>query len=376
MIASVRKNAGLGDPPDAFYTNDVESENCIIKREVEFKKSDIPSFVQKMHNLEQKQAKDAESALFEHGPYSLAPAYKSLRIEQHKWFKLNAKQRESFIHKFWNTQVNDGNPIQPEVLDVEQIFNGMTEDALHSSPATQDDPDTSAVFTPTSTSVLSVATSDCQISGIPAMQMQGMLEKAERLLCDPGSIIPAPSNTPNSFCVRSESNKKSHFVYQLQSSGKTICEDCPQWFSSSICAHSVAVAEKCGNLRKFINWRKAQSKGINITKLINYDGAKGVGKKPHQRSRSRARKPQAPVSAPSHVPSPFPSTVPSTVPLPFPSTVPSPFPSLFPSTVPSPVPSPTPSPIYHTMPNQVNQVLLQCFIYTIFILANVNYCHL
>ncbi len=163
-----------------------------------------------------------------------------------------------------------------------------------------------------------------------------MLEKAEHLLCDPRSIIPALSNTPNSFCVRSESNKKSHFVYQLQSSGKTICEDCPQWVSSSICAHSVAVAEKCGNLRKFINWRKAQSKGINITKLINYDGAKEVGKKPHQWSRSHARKPQAP----------------STVPL------------------------PTPSPIYHTMPNQVNQVLLQCFIYTIFILAYVNYCHL
>ncbi len=160
----------------------------------------------------------------------------------------------------------------------------------HSSPATEDDPDLSAVFTSTSTSVLSVATSDCQISGIPAMQMQGMLEKAERLLCDPGTIIPAPSNTPNSFCVRSESNKKSHFVYQLQSSGKTICEDCPQWFSSSICAHSVASAEKCGYLKKVINWRKTQSKEINITKLINYDRAKGVGRKPHQRSRSRVHK--------------------------------------------------------------------------------------
>ena len=91
---------------------------------------------------------------------------------------------------------------------------------------------------------------------------------------------------------------------------------------------------------------------------------KGVGKKPHQQSRSRVHKSQAPVSAPS----PFPSTVPSPVP--------SPTPSPFPSTVPSPVPSPTPSPIYHTMPNQVNQVLLQCFIYTIFILAYVNYCHL
>ena len=33
MIASVRKNAGLGDPPDAFYTNDVESENNIIIKE-------------------------------------------------------------------------------------------------------------------------------------------------------------------------------------------------------------------------------------------------------------------------------------------------------------------------------------------------------
>ena len=61
---------------------------------------------------------------------------------------------------------------------------------------------------------------------VPAMQIHGILQKAERLLCDPGSIVPAPSNnTPHSFCIRSESNKKSHFVYQLESSGKTICED-------------------------------------------------------------------------------------------------------------------------------------------------------
>ena len=222
MIASVRRNAGLGDPPEAFYTNDVESENCIIKREVEFKKSNIPSFVQKMHNLEQKQAKDAESALFEHGPYSLGPAYKSLRIEQHKWFKLNAKQRESFIKKFWHTQVNDGNQFQREVSDVEQIFDGTTGDAQHSSPATRVDPDPSVVFIPKSISTLSMMTSDCQIPGVPAMQIHEILQKAERLLCDPGSIIPAPSNTPNSFCVRGESNKKSHFVYQLESSGKTV----------------------------------------------------------------------------------------------------------------------------------------------------------
>ena len=330
MIASVRRNAGLGDPPDAFYTNDVESENCIIKREVEFKKSDIPSFVQKMHNLEQKQAKDAESALFEYGPYSLAPAYKSLQIEQHKWFKLNAKQRESFIKKFWHTQVSDGNQSRHKVLNVEQIFDGTTEDTQHRSPASQEDLVSSPVFTTTSNSALSMTTSDCQIPGIPAMQMHGIVQKAERLLCDPGSIIPAPSNTPNSFCVRSESNKKSHFVYQLESSGKTICEDCPHWISSSICAHSVAVAEKCGNLKKFIDWRKTQSKGINITKLINYDGAKGVGKKPHQRSRSRVRKSKAPVPSPLS----FPSSVPSS----------------------------TPSPVYHTAANQVNQVLLQYFI--------------
>ena len=226
-----------------------------------------------MHNLEQKQAKDAESALFDHGPYSIAPTYKSLRIEQHKWFKLNAKQRESLIKNFWNIPVNDGVQFQHEVFDVEQIFDGTTEDAQHSSPATKEDLDLSAVFTPTSTSALSMMTNDRQIPGIPAMQMHGMLEKAKRLLCDTGSIIPAPSNTPNSFCVRSESNKKSHFVYQLNSSSKTICEDCPHWISSSICAHSVAVAKKCGNLKKIILWRKTQSKGINITKLINYDGA-------------------------------------------------------------------------------------------------------
>ena len=53
----------------------------------------------------------------------------------------------------------------------------------------------------------SVKADECQLTGIPAVVINGIFEKAQRLLSDSRSIIPAPSDTPNSFCVRSESNK-------------------------------------------------------------------------------------------------------------------------------------------------------------------------
>ena len=65
--------------------------------------------------------------------------------------------------------MNNGDQFQHKVFDVEQLLDGTTEDAQHSSPATQEDLDLSAVFTPTSTSALSMTTNDCQIPGIPAM---------------------------------------------------------------------------------------------------------------------------------------------------------------------------------------------------------------
>lgn len=50
-ISSVRERAGLGSPPTSFNTNACETVNFMLKSKVDYKKSDIPEFIEKMHDL-------------------------------------------------------------------------------------------------------------------------------------------------------------------------------------------------------------------------------------------------------------------------------------------------------------------------------------
>ena len=51
MLRPVREDAGLGCPPEAFYTNASESVNNVIKRKVDYKRSDLPQFILKLKEL-------------------------------------------------------------------------------------------------------------------------------------------------------------------------------------------------------------------------------------------------------------------------------------------------------------------------------------
>ena len=64
MSQSARRNAGLGDPPRPYYTNDSESANAMIKRAVKFKENEISDFVREMSVMVQQQKDDIESAIF------------------------------------------------------------------------------------------------------------------------------------------------------------------------------------------------------------------------------------------------------------------------------------------------------------------------
>lgn len=46
MLASVRESAGLGSPPEPFYTNEIESINRVIKQKAGYKSSEWPEFCQ------------------------------------------------------------------------------------------------------------------------------------------------------------------------------------------------------------------------------------------------------------------------------------------------------------------------------------------
>lgn len=64
MLTNVRRNAGLGDPPQPYYNNIPESANALIKRSVGFKESEVSEFCKSMSKLAMQQKEDVDSAIF------------------------------------------------------------------------------------------------------------------------------------------------------------------------------------------------------------------------------------------------------------------------------------------------------------------------
>ena len=67
MLHPIREEAGLGSPPEAFYTNASESMNNVIKVKVDYKRSELPHFIDKLCALCEEQEREVES-LHSHGP--------------------------------------------------------------------------------------------------------------------------------------------------------------------------------------------------------------------------------------------------------------------------------------------------------------------
>ena len=100
MLKPVRRHAGLGDPPEAYYNNVPEAANGMIKRAVNFKENEMPEFCNKMSTLISQQREDVESAVFNHGPYHLAPKFSTHQVSPEKWFRMTVKQKEATLKKF------------------------------------------------------------------------------------------------------------------------------------------------------------------------------------------------------------------------------------------------------------------------------------
>ena len=55
ILRPIRINAGLGNPPEAYYNNMLESANKVIKVGVDFEKSEMSEFNEKMEKVIQQQ---------------------------------------------------------------------------------------------------------------------------------------------------------------------------------------------------------------------------------------------------------------------------------------------------------------------------------
>ena len=127
MLKDKCEQAGLGSPPEPFYTNDVESKNRVLKHQTEYKPQELSAFVQAMKDLLQEQKQEIEKAMIGVGEYRLISTYSDLEISNSKWFKKNEKQRHRLLECFMNAAVKGGENIDVTGNEVSTINQSSNE---------------------------------------------------------------------------------------------------------------------------------------------------------------------------------------------------------------------------------------------------------
>ena len=99
MLKPVREMAGLGSSPEQFSTNASESINAMLKAKVDYKRSELPVFVQKMRELAHDQQREFERALINKGNFKLKDQYKFMMVPEDKWCKMSEDSRKAHLNK-------------------------------------------------------------------------------------------------------------------------------------------------------------------------------------------------------------------------------------------------------------------------------------
>lgn len=317
MLKEVRRHAGLGNPPAAYYNNIPESANAMIKRGVGFKESEMSTFCKDISILLLRQKEDIESAIFNYGPYRLAPKFSSFEVSPDSWFQMSTKQKETCVRKFHGERMSK-----------------------------EDDTNVSPQSSTSSHEQIRVSTdlADSGLTSAPVVTLQSISDKAEKLLNKVGSVVRVPGCADSTaFMVESQTSVKPHYV-TLSKNGKVTCEDCPGWKASKICSHAVAVAEKTGTTAKYMKWlREKGPTSMNVTALVTCDSNSGTGKKGGKKSTARRKGGRTGNQAPATTVVERPCLIPtlssssSTIPVPI---APPPMPFQFPVVTPLSTPHP------------------------------------
>lgn len=253
-----------------FYTNASECVNSVIKVKVQYKKSELPQFISKLHELCEEQEREVERAVLQRGKYRLRPQYRVMEISESKWFKMTHEQRSQHLKKLHEMPVFD-------VADVG--LDGTNE--LSPTPT--------VVCTPASlTQELATLTTHL---GLPISAIEAIASKASDILSVAGGVVVAPGQ-PTARMVLSKTGKRPHFVVKKKNGGLACDSDCPQYKSASLCSHIVAAAKHDMELPELVSSYQNVKRCPNLTKLAVSGMPKGRG---HKGSKAPRRRKEVPV---------------------------------------------------------------------------------
>lgn len=91
-----------------------------------------------------------------------------------------------------------------------------------------------------------------ETSQLPLNTLDGIWNKADKLLKEEGAIVSAPGFDQGAKFVLSYSGQKPHLVVPKRGGTFACDKDSPNWKALNICSHSAAVAQMCGKLPEFV----------------------------------------------------------------------------------------------------------------------------
>ena len=310
MLKPIRIEAGLGDPPLLFTTNASESINALLKRKVDYKKNELPEFLEKLKQAIDDQERELERAIIGRGKYRFATKFQHLTQPEEKWFlEMSVEQKLSHLRRVTsapllpkqNVKVVSCSELQNKKLKLpkpscsRRLFStfspelgesSQTQSAVDTTPTEQymfdsdESDDDKAMLDTAGSNSLSVSVSYFSHSvSTPTPILTAIWEKANELLSEENAVVKAPGYDGKARMVKSYSGTRPHLVV-TKKSGQYSCDtSCPNWRSLNICAHVVAAAEDNQDLLMFVNWFIKAKKSVNITKLATTNMPAGRGRK-------------------------------------------------------------------------------------------------
>ena len=215
MLKSHRIAAGLGNPPQPYYTNDVESMNNVIKHQTSFKVQELPQFVESMKKMIDCQKREIEKAIIGMGEYRVSPEFRNLAVDARLFFQKTVKQREKVIHTFFSATLKQQ----------------QSSDNIQNVSEEQVDDDYNPLLS---------------LPSLPEYVANKIWKESQQLQSEDNSVCASPGcSDGKAWLVRSTNptHKQPYFV-ECKENGDISCEQsCMLYHSSKLCAHIVVVAD-------------------------------------------------------------------------------------------------------------------------------------
>ncbi|CAC5357454.1 unnamed protein product [Mytilus coruscus] len=123
---------------------------------------------------------------------------------------------------------------------------------------------------------LTVMADESGITSVPFPKLKGIFEKAATLYHSRADIVsfpgkPRASNIVSKYFITSSTDaEKPHWVTVLCTGQVTCDSNCPRWEMYKVCSHSIAAAEHCNLLEKFVKRFKTKTNSLNLNRSCKF----------------------------------------------------------------------------------------------------------